>query len=496
MAKKSIQMKHSNNGVWDELYPITTSDNIIHGDVTLPQELDIMSTNLQNEIAKKPNTGEVAHHTQTETTTGRWWSETITHLVDSVGHNVISKKGNTKQKIVFLGSSTVEGTGTTDRPNTGFVSLLKNRLEPLGFEVINRGVGGDNTQDAINRFLKDIVPLQADFVVVGLTIGNEGINDTTNYKEVIQQFKKGIYRLVGLIKKYGSTPIIINQAPTNRYNETIYNMMKQFNDELENSSIMTIDIMGAVDTLTGTPFPSIMTDSLHYNDRGHQEFLNSFPPTMFDMLKDRDNKPFQTSNNHILLGSPTSDTPIEFNPTYSLTTFTTFMRFRLTDSPTLSSLISFNSTNRIALSNVGRVMIYIPSNDPNETEHFIDDNEWHTMAVTYSSISGALRVYLDKQLIHSSTTFDLVLSQMAIAGRPGSSLPMPNLAIKDVAIYRSRFRQAQVDSLHEGIFHQGSLELYSPLNDKVTTRGVPLINLAPTNENLFINNMEDGFTSN
>ncbi|MBC8228716.1 hypothetical protein H8E77_04100, partial [bacterium] len=87
-----------------------------------------------------------------------------------------------KKVIVAIGDSITQGdTQFTllEHRNTiqgGWVTRLRNRLQeyfPDEYEVINRGINGDNVQGVLNRLNRDVISKQPSIVIIGI-----GTNDT------------------------------------------------------------------------------------------------------------------------------------------------------------------------------------------------------------------------------------------------------------------------------------------------------------------------------
>jgi len=92
------------------------------------------------------------------------------------------KQTGTNKIIVVLGSSVASGCVTSyearyDMKN-GYAYRLQRLLESQGYSVINRSVPGDATADLLNRLNKDLASLEADFAIIGLSLGNSAMPAT------------------------------------------------------------------------------------------------------------------------------------------------------------------------------------------------------------------------------------------------------------------------------------------------------------------------------
>lgn len=458
---------------------------------------------------QKPGGGGDAKTKDLSSTTGRWWTQTLKQITTILGteeRKVKTVPLSYKKRILFLGSSSTEGTGTTNAQTKYYGKLLEAKLGTTNYEFFHRGVGGDNTPGAIARFYRDVAPVNADFVFLAFTIGNEGITGQTTpaaRMDKYRQFKSGILQLCHMIQQQGAVPIVLTQAPTRSYTTEIYGYSQKMNAELEAMGIHCCDWGGVVDAMDGTgkPIDSIMFDNLHYNDAAHVEMANAIPPTLFEKASLQDGGYLPFMEGYINTGNLVSQTPIVYAPT-DITTFTYSMRFRKS-TPDLVGLVSFNANQRILIqaNTSGGVMQYNGGETPTptvvsmDTTYNFNDGLWHTLTVSYSPLDKNLKVYVDGVLKSTIANTTLSLSKLTVGGRDGTAATLKNTDIKDIILYRTRLTAEKVQALHEGTVSQTSLEIYSPLHDKIVAANTNIINLAATNVNLQINETETALTA-
>jgi hypothetical protein len=435
-----------------------------------------------------------------QTTQGRFWQTTITQVnvtQNNEERQVMTVPTSFKKKIVLIGSSSAQGNGVEDYTTTSFWALLKGKLEPKGYEVINRGFSADNTTKGLDRFYKDVITANPDFVIIAFTLGNEGMTTAGADKNAVyQQFKNNILKMCYQAKQIGATPIIMTQAPTRSYTVDIYAYSQKLNAELQAMGFHVVDWGGPVDALDGTgkPIDSIMYDNVHYKEAAHKEIANAFPPTLFDRGFLENGGYLRTQLGYINTNTITSETPIFYDIT-DITTFSAFMRFKK-GTAEVASLMSFSGGIRCFLDANGAIIFndgpsgsVIIANDINYA-----NNSWHSLGVTYSPIDQQVRFFVNGVLKHTRASA-IIPNKWTIGGRAGSTLTFKNGSLKDFALYRTRLSNEQIMQMHAGMFSQMSLEIYSPGHDRVLAPGVPLINLAPTTVNLQINPSETALTA-
>ena len=110
------------------------------------------------------------------------------------------------RRIAVFGSSVANGTGD-DLGKEGYTGRLRELLAPRGWEVLNQSRGGDNTKTMAPRFAPEgtpdpkvryLLPVNPGYVLLGLSLGNEGIQNGTTTAEkdaIYAQFEVGHARV-------------------------------------------------------------------------------------------------------------------------------------------------------------------------------------------------------------------------------------------------------------------------------------------------------------
>src|SRR4051812_13781630 len=123
------------------------------------------------------------------------------------------------RRIAIFGSSVASGTGD-ETANEGYAGILRDLLQPRGWEVVNRSRGGDDTAKLMSRFdpgdtpepgIRYLLPARAGYVVIALSLGNEGIRDVEGSaaKDArVEQYLRGIQALIARSRAAGMIPIV------------------------------------------------------------------------------------------------------------------------------------------------------------------------------------------------------------------------------------------------------------------------------------------------
>lgn len=99
-------------------------------------------------------------------------------------------------RIVAIGSSSTAGVGATDRSNTYPAQLaaeMQQRWPRLPIEVINKGVGGEDAQQMLERFERDVLPYQPHLVI--WQVGSNYALRSTDMEAYATIVRKGVNRL-------------------------------------------------------------------------------------------------------------------------------------------------------------------------------------------------------------------------------------------------------------------------------------------------------------
>lgn len=170
-------------------------------------------------------------------------------------------------KIVCLGDSVTQGcfeivknsSGEWElviEPESSYVSLLSAMLKTAfpekNIEVINAGISGESTAEALNRLEKDVISENPDIVTVCLGLNDSGRRDTALYCANLSE-------IFGRVSQTGAKLIFLTPNMLNTYVDPdtpdyLISMAKNctdiqnngYMDELINSGIETVERYGAV----------------------------------------------------------------------------------------------------------------------------------------------------------------------------------------------------------------------------------------------------------
>lgn len=376
--------------------------------------------------------------------------------------------------LVIFGSSVALGTGATDEH--GWANRLKALLTPRGYRVINRSVRGNKTLDLIRRFESDVLPERPDYVIIGLSLANEGLV-VSNPMEVYQQYMTNMLRLVCMVQDHGIRPVVASTYPHNAYSLMHHRLLRRCNREIESWGVPCIDFLGATDDLTGKWLPGTWTDPWHPNDAGHEEMFRAIPPSLFDHLPGWSDQVRPSRGDGLL-----PERPLLFRPNDPMRSFTTAFWFKPGERCVSQSVCEIGLGQARIRWDEG-VLTYAPAGI-----HlgFAARAEWHHLAVTHNTLEGVTRFYLNGALVGETAETFPRTGPFALGVQDAPGVPRGVCAYKDWLMYRTRLDSDQVHRLYRGRYKKASLELFVPLSADPSLPGGPLANLAPTDASVTV----------
>jgi acyl-CoA thioesterase-1 len=167
--------------------------------------------------------------------------------------------------IVAFGDSLVVGVGATG--GSDFVSLLS---EQLGKPIVNLGVSGDTTDDALLRL--DQVIAQDPKVVMVLLGGNDYLQQVPKAETFAN-----LNQIVTTIHESGAVVMLLGVRGGLLRDE--YQGGYQDLAELRGTAY----VPNVLDGLFGNP--SFMSDAIHPNDAGYQVIADKVEPVLLDLVQ-------------------------------------------------------------------------------------------------------------------------------------------------------------------------------------------------------------------
>jgi len=406
------------------------------------------------------------------------------------------------RRIAVFGSSVAFGAG--DEFNTeGYTGLLRAMLAPRGWEVLNQSRGGDTTKTMAPRFAPEgaslpnvryLLPVNPGYVVIGLSLANEGIleAETREAKDaVFKQYADGIRGFIDRSRQNNIVPVVGLVYPRMSYTPVEYEYVRRMN-LLQNSwNVPTVNFLGAVDDGTGRYAQGFDFDDRHPNAAGHHEMSYAFVPTLFDALDKGKPLPAAPSESAGFARVSGNIVPFTFTTDDSMHSFALAFTVRAESDGTVAAVSGFilnaktemktaprrNSGFESITLTAGQTFTetiriengkwsYKPANGAIVRSEIRADSQWHHIVLSHYTARGESLFFVDGKLI-GKVVERLQPERFVLGGPgPGDNPASPKQAdYKDLFLFRSALNGDEAAALNEGKLLQASLEVFAPLHD-------------------------------
>jgi lysophospholipase L1-like esterase len=252
------------------------------------------------------------------------------------------------KKLAVIGSSVPRGygaytTGTylgpdldgNGSPDTfalrGYAGLIKSYVEAQGWTFENLSVGGDSTSDVLARIGADLVPQNPEVVLIGLSMGNEGLTFSNDPQSVLESFETGMLQIIQDARDEGYYPVVGLVYPNRLYDLEKYDYVKRMNLIMNTWDVPSINLLGAIDNGSGRWAEGFVFDDGHPNVPGHEEMYHAVVPSLFDAIdQGKTAVPTYPSSNAFLrlTQDAAQAAPLTYTPAETLRAFTNSFKVR------------------------------------------------------------------------------------------------------------------------------------------------------------------------
>jgi lysophospholipase L1-like esterase len=391
--------------------------------------------------------------------------------------------------IAFMGSSVTAGypVPTYFGPYKGYAykydSLLGQRftdgLSQTDWQTVNISIGGNDTHDLDERFEENLVPSGMSYVWYGLALANQGILSAADKSALSREFLDGLHMLIADAREIGITPVVANSYPNGFYDDE-YEYVIDANIEMAQWDVPTINFMGALDDGEGKWVLEYQArtdrgepDSAHPNAEGYDEMFYSIVPSLFDALKADKPQPVKQTDKSLTIEASNSGKIYTFTSEGTVHSFTASVKVKTTGS---GQFLSFNTGDSIMTISIdvadGTVDYASPAGVIVDGTMAINDDAWHTVALTHYYAAARTILYIDGKP-------DGEVSERIVETKMSLSSPEITLgtSFSNLLFYRSGMTEKEMTFVADDAkLLKSSLELYAPLDG---TNELPLLsNLA------------------
>lgn len=393
-------------------------------------------------------------------------------------------------KISFMGSSVCYGTGATN--NYGYAYMYADLLEQRAQQGIGRdwissniSIGGNTTQMVLDRWERDLLRDCGRYVFYGLSLGNER-NDGTPTQQAAINYEKGMKQLIRQADSVGIVPVMANNYANAGFNADDYEILKNLNLTIQQWTVPSVNMLGAVDDGSGRWVKAIESDGAHPNSDGHREFSYAIVPSLFDALDAGKEAPQRQESTAFELGTAAATQHIEFTPENIVHPFTLSFEVNAASAGTLASFENESGMGRLVVDESGNLVYRSPLGGEIVSTVAFTAGSWHTVSLTHYYAWGMTQLYVDG--VHAGQLAEkLVVKRFALGG---SAAPA-EAQYRQLFFWRSGMNAEELAAVAEGKMLRSSLEIYAPLSAEV-----PLLNLAQSTNTLsLVDNSTSGIAS-
>lgn len=393
-------------------------------------------------------------------------------LIISPCINAQEKTNNENKKIVVLGSSVAAGWVTNyaeqyDFKN-GYAYRLERYLSDKGFTIINKSIPGNNTKDALNRFKEDVLPENPDYLFIGLSMSNEGL-ETEDPDSVYQSFKSGILAIINECEANNIYPILGLCYANDNFTPDQYEYLKNMNIEMNSFNYPAVNFLGAFEDGNGHLPDPFKFDPNHPDNRGHEEFYLAFVPDLFQSIEDGKSIPeYIQHNSSISLGSKEKTQNLNFYPAENMHSFSFGFNFRTKKENQLAQVITKNNKIEIGINQAGEL---VWSDKTIQVKGIKQDKKaWNSIMITHRHLAKQIQVYINAELV---AEFNEQIEPAVFKLGPSKG----SCEYNNLLVYRAALNKNEISILPDQLLH-GSLVCYAPFKDGEIT------NLAQTKNKL------------
>ena len=390
---------------------------------------------------------------------------------------------NQKINLSFFGSSVCNGSNAESKHGYAWQFYNNNVIDTTKYQYFNVSTGGDNTIkiEKFDRLTNKLYPTKPDFVVIGLSLSNEGIRnevDNNGREQILEQFRSRLLSLADLLNQQGIKPVIVNCYPHSDFTLDEYMFTKKMNRIINTWKYPSINVLGTIDDWQGRWVEGYVANAGHPNTLGHQEMSYAIVPSLFDAIQVGKKIPsYDWNQSYCTLSNDEHvENPLFLELKNTVHSFTLSFRFKKTVNGSIAGFTSNDVKHEIT---VNANKLYYKNHSVILPDSL---NNWTHVVLSYSYANQQTMFIVDGKLI-GNINERLVPAQIHFGGTASF------IELKDLNLYRSSLNIDEALDLFNKKFIQSSLEFSNPMTKPV--EGDRVTNYAQSLSELIINNGVD-----
>lgn len=367
-------------------------------------------------------------------------------------------------KISMMGSSVANGQGATG--NQGYAAMYGEMLENRFSGQVSASpwfmsgisINGNNTLNLLARY-NDLIHDCGEYVIFGLSLGNEGIHGAADQQAVFDQFRNNMQTLIRKAREDGKYPLITNSYTRGDFTDADYGYIKQMNLLIHEWDLPSVNLLGAIDNGSGkwADGYQVEGDIYHPTTDGHREFFYAMVPSLFDAIKAGKALPERIAGTSYTLKNAST---LEFTPENTVHPFTISFKVKGNEAGVIASFTNADAEGKLRIGNAGEVIYQSPLTGEVQGTVNVTDGEWHTVSLAHYYAQGRTLLYVDK-VLQGELAEKLTAGTFTLGDKTSNA----ERQYSELFFYRSAMNLEEVTHLHEGCMLKSSLEIYAPLDD-------------------------------
>ena len=367
-------------------------------------------------------------------------------------------------RISVFGSSVAHGTGAKD--DHGYAYLYNQQLKqrnlsgtsPYAFETSDICIGGNTTTHLLNRY-HDLVYDLGRYVVFGVSLGNEGIHNSSRQQEVANQWCNNIQRLAEMARNDGKVPVVMNNYGRRDFTAKDYNCVKQTNLKVQQWDMPSVNLLGAIDDGAGHWVKGYENDAFHPNSLGHKEMMLAIPPSLFDALAMGKTVPERDKSKELTLSRGNT---LRFTPEGMVHPYAISLVIQGGDRGRLVTLTGTNGRSAwIGVNRDHKVYYCAASGDSIVCPIPLEDNVRHTITLSHRYAARHTLFYLDTEGLEVDERLQLASVCIGDATSKGT-----RRKLSELFFWRSALNHDEIVALAKGNMLRSSLEIYAATDNE------------------------------
>ena len=366
-------------------------------------------------------------------------------------------------KISVFGSSVANGQGADG--NRGYAYLYGNALHrryqkhdsDYDFYTSGISIGGNTTINLLDRY-DEMIHDFGRYVIVGLSMGNEGLHEAASKQTVFNQFRDNMLTIIRKIREDGKIPVVMNNYTRGDYSLSDYTYVKRMNLLIHEWDVPSVNVLGAIDNGSGRWADGYMQDNAHPNTLGHNEFFYAMTPSLFDALAANKPQPVRDMTAETTLSGTNV---IKFTGEGTVHPYTVGVRFKGGDAGILFTVDKSTGRTKgnVSVNADGYVEYTSHSGEKIVSGIAVSDDDWHTVSLVHYYAQKRTLLYVDKK--SAGELSECIAPGEIVVGDAGSDV---SRLFGELFFWRSALTPNEVGALVDGKMLKSSLEIYSPLS--------------------------------